>query len=87
MIPTIETIVEGLVAGTYTKQQAIGWLYLHAEEAYRGLRDDFAAAALQGMLAYPGDERGGNAHTNSTPLDCANAAYAYADAMLAERAK
>lgn len=51
MIPTIEDIVEGLLAGTITKQQAIEWLHQHAEGAYVTLRDEFAAAALTGILS------------------------------------
>lgn len=51
----------------------------------RDIRDLFAAAALQGMLAYPGDNQGGSAHNNSTPERNAQAAYDYADAMLDER--
>jgi len=30
VIPSIEDIIEGLLAGTYTKAQAIAWLYQHA---------------------------------------------------------
>lgn len=51
------------------------------------LRDYFAAAAMQGCLAYsyvcPAK---GNYHENSDPEGVAKSAYAYADAMLAERA-
>jgi len=83
MIPTIETIVEGLIDGTYSKQQAIGWLYLHSEEAYRGLRDDFAAAALQGLASVP---VGNTGDKEVIGFDSVRA-YQYADAMLAERAK
>lgn len=43
------------------------------------LRDMFAGSALQGMLAA--------AHAGSSAQECAEAAYAIADAMLAERAK
>jgi hypothetical protein len=51
------------------------------------LRDDFAIAALQGILAYPGCEMRGSHHNNNTPDGVAAMAYGYADAMLAERAK
>jgi hypothetical protein len=51
VIPTIETIVEDLAAGKITKQQAIQWLQQHAEDAGRDMRDEFAANALQGLLA------------------------------------
>lgn len=49
------------------------------------LRDDIAMHALQGLLAYTGDESRGNYHTNSTPADTAEMAYRYADAMLEAR--
>lgn len=51
------------------------------------LLDDFAIAALQGILAWPGDEGSGSYHSNSDPKHTANMAYEYARAMLAERAK
>lgn len=47
--------------------------------ANEGLRDYFAAAALQGMLA--------DAEASGEPEIFANAAYMYADAMLKEREK
>lgn len=50
------------------------------------LRDYFAAKAMQGMLAYPGDTMRGSWHNNSAPHEVASAAYEYADAMLAGRA-
>jgi hypothetical protein len=49
------------------------------------LRDYFAAKALAGMLAYPGDESRGSDHNNSTPEYVALDAYVYADAMLRAR--
>lgn len=51
------------------------------------LRDYFAAKAMQGMLAYPGDERRGSHHNNNDAEGVSQMSYAYADAMLAERAK
>lgn len=51
------------------------------------LLDDFAIAALQGMLAWPGDEGNGSYHSNSDPKNTARIAYEYAQAMLAERKK
>jgi hypothetical protein len=51
------------------------------------LRDYFAAKAMQGMLAYPGDDSRGSHHNNNTPDGVASMAYSYAGAMLAERAK
>lgn len=43
------------------------------------LRDYFAAAIMQGLLACP--------NTDGTPEFFAQSAYGFADAMLAERAK
>ena len=45
------------------------------------LRDYFAAAALQGLLAFP------NAHPSVSSGDYAKLAYKNADAMLKERAR
>lgn len=58
-------------------------------EAYKGmtLRDYFAAKAMQGMLAYPGDTTMGSHHNNNDAKGVAKVAYQYADAMLDERAK
>ncbi|WP_236222290.1 hypothetical protein [Pseudomonas asiatica] len=57
--------------------------------AYPGmnLRDYFATKALQGLLAWPGDEGSGSYHSNSDPAHTASMAYEYADAMLAARVK
>lgn len=79
MIPTIETIVEGLLDGTFEKWRAINLLHQHAENAGRDLRDDFAACALQGLLA--------SEDAPNTFEVYAKGAYRYADAMLAERIK
>ena len=49
------------------------------------LRDYFAAAALTGILSYPGGEGNGSAYTNNTPAGVAESAYCYADAMIAAR--
>ncbi|MBS7559957.1 hypothetical protein KHO49_16565 [Pseudomonas sp. RC4D1] len=49
------------------------------------LRDHFAAKALQGLLAWPGDDSNGSYHSNSDPGHTASMAYEYADAMLAAR--
>lgn len=76
MIPTIETIVEDLAAGTISKQQAIAWLHAHAADAANDLRDHFAALAMQGMLAN---------NWNTNYADWAEHAYKMADAMLAAR--
>ena len=47
---------------------------------YLTLRDQFAMAALTGLIAYPRDCAGGN-----TPLAFGKRAYEYADAMLKAR--
>lgn len=49
------------------------------------MRDYFAAKAMQGMLAYPGDKERGNHHNNNTPNGIANMAFVIADAMLRVR--
>lgn len=77
MIPTIETIVDDLAAGLITKQQAIAWLYAHAEDAGSDLRDHFASQALIGWWKIEG----------STYEQDAKSAYAMADAMLVERGR
>lgn len=51
------------------------------------VRDYFAAKAMQGMLAYPGDALRGSHHNNNDEEGVAQMSYAYADAMLAARAK
>ena len=51
------------------------------------LRDYFAAKAMQGMLAYPGDEQRGSHHNNNDYDGVSSMAYAYADAMLEARNK
>lgn len=55
-----------------------------APEDYPGLtkRDAFAMAAMQGVLANPGDERNGNSINNGTPDGVADFAIAHADALL-----
>lgn len=51
------------------------------------LRDDIAMHALQGLLAWPGDEGSGSYHSNSDPAHTASMAYEYADAMMKARGK
>lgn len=58
----------------------------HLDFAGMTLRDYFAAAALQGMLAYYNKDSG-DFHTNSSFEKNAEYAYQQADAMLAQRAK
>lgn len=73
MIPTIEQIVERLLAGEITKQQALGWLNQHAEDAGYCLRDEFAGRAMQAAM------------DGSSPQFVAIEAYKFADAMLLAR--
>ena len=51
------------------------------------LRDYFAAKAMQGMLSNAEMMHDDNGHRNNTFANYAAAAYAQADAMLAERSK
>lgn len=85
MIPTIETIVADLLAGTITKEQAIAWLNQHAEGADQELRDCFAMQAMQGVIVTcAADTRlPGQSHAEYF----ARLAYEQADAMLKERRK
>jgi hypothetical protein len=60
---------------------------MHAELGMT-LRDYFAAAALQGLLAYSHvNPMRGNYHENNSSEGAATASFQYADAMLAARAK
>ncbi len=77
MIPPIEAIVDDLLGGRVTKQQAITYLLVHAEEAGRDFRDDCAIAALKGIVDNDG----------YTPEMAAREAYEVADAMLMVRAE
>lgn len=56
-----------------------------AYESGMPLRDYFAAKAMQGMLAYPGDKERGSHHNNNTPDGIAKMAYDIANAMLRAR--
>jgi hypothetical protein len=85
LIPTIEQIVEDLLAGTISRRQAIGWLHQHAEGAANELRDMFACAALQGMLGNSYNDGVNKPLSVATNLDMAEMAYAQADAMLKRR--
>lgn len=79
MIPSIETIVEDLVAGKITKSQAVTWLHAHAEGAANDLRDQFAAAALPELIREALD-------LNHVKWDAtAGHAYIIADAMMEAR--
>lgn len=80
MIPTIETIVEDLLSGAITKQQAIGWLYQHAEDAGFSLRDEFAASVIGHLVC-------SEMRQDFTTENDARYAYDVADAMIAARNK
>ncbi len=90
MIPTIEQIIEDLVAGTISKSQAITWLYEHAEGSANNLRDHFAGQAMQGLITC---ECG--LHDSAFSMkdgftiieNYAFCAYDYADAMIKARDK
>jgi hypothetical protein len=51
MIPSIETIIEDLIAGNITKAQAITWLYQHAEGSANEVRDMFAGQVCAAMVS------------------------------------
>jgi hypothetical protein len=83
MIPTIETIIADLLAGTLDRGQAVNWLNMHAEGSANDLRDHFAGLAMQGLLASPRPPVPGSI----TGEVISDHAYKVADSMLAERAK
>jgi len=81
MIPTYEDILNAIAkAFRVTPEIAAHWL---TEHVGIGMRDEFAMAALTGLFSVqylPNEGR--------PPLErVVEAAYKYADAMLAERAK
>lgn len=80
MIPSIETIVEDVVAGRITKSQAVTWLYAHAEGAANELRDHFAASALPTVINLSHNRDG-----SWDAVAASVAAYAVADAMMEAR--
>lgn len=85
MIPTIEQIVEDLIAGVVTARQAIGWLHQHAELASNELRDMFACAALQGLLANSFNDGVNQPLSLTSFAKTAELAYKQADEMLKRR--
>lgn len=95
MIPTIEQIIDDLMAGVITKSQAVTWLLQHSETAHADLRDHFAGLAMQGMMVDVNDRIKKEALTtdirylsdaiNNIRNNSARSAYAIADAMLAAR--
>lgn len=88
MIPTIENIIEGLMDGSYTKEQAIAWLEVHASGPIGDLRDDFASKAMQSLIGNPTITSGLREPVPLNAFDeTARGAYLFANAMLKERAK
>lgn len=85
MIPSIETIINNLLDGIYSKAEALQWIMKHKELARNegaeidGLRDHFAAQALPFCLA----EFGGNSDDQQ---EYHIAAYQIADKMIKQRA-
>lgn len=101
MIPGIEEILHGLLAGKYTEEQCVAWINAHIELAADrdGLRDHFAAQAMQARLtAGWSSPQPTNAAYRTWRADqpagadesynvyIAAEAYAAAEAMLAARA-
>lgn len=80
MIPTIEQIIEDLMAGVITKSQAVSWLNQHAADAHADLRDHFAGLAMntlpEQLLKYPQTDRF---------INIADHCYKQADAMMKAR--
>lgn len=77
MIPTLDEIIAGLLAGNFTKEQAQAWIDEHIALAVQANdhRAMFAAAALEGRLA-------AGVRPPSKPslaVEC----FEYADAMVA----
>ena len=85
MIPSIESIVEMLIAGECTAQQAIAWIAQHMENA--DLRDQFAGLAMQGDMASQSSDTGEwRSEVATEYLDIrAKFFYRFADAMLKAR--
>lgn len=59
MIPSIEEILAGLLAGNYTLEQSAAWIYRHQEMAAeagdaKAVRLQIAAMAMQGLLSKQG---------------------------------
>lgn len=78
MIPSIETIVEDLVAGRIAKIQAVLLLQAHAEGATNELRDHFASQVIAGIMAHSH-----SAYQDANDLSAG--AYIFADAMMEAR--
>lgn len=77
MIPTIEDIVDGLLAGRYSREQAIEWLRLHEDEPPNQSREYAAMLIMAGYVSHPNIEK-------LTFAEVASDAVNAADALLAE---
>lgn len=82
MIPTIESIVEMLIAHECTAQDALRWIGIHMENS--DLRDHFAAKAMQN-LAIPAIYNIVANDTEDGDALVAKRAYEIADQMLKAR--
>jgi phosphoserine phosphatase len=49
VIPTVDNIVDGLIAGTMNRDEAISWIHAHIDGAQD--RDELAALAMNGLMA------------------------------------
>jgi hypothetical protein len=82
-IPTIAETLDGLLAGGYTREQALVWIDQHIAAAIAAAadRDTFAAQTIQALMAdrrFLQDAR----NSGADPFDAvATAAYAMADSM------
>jgi hypothetical protein len=86
-IPTIPDILDGIAAGTCTREQGLVWIDLHVGEAVQAAADldVFAGRAMQALMA---DREFLQAATNAgadCPARIAAAAYAQATAMINAR--
>lgn len=81
MIPGIEEILSMLMLGQIDQQQALAWIERHLETVAEteGMRDHFAALAMQGAFTSPIDSSAEGKEY------IAMHAYAMADAMLKAR--
>lgn len=80
MIPSIEDILSDLMNIRITFKQALAWIQQHIElgQENADLRDHFAAAAMQGLLA-------ADVKFTISASDISSSAYLHADAMLKAR--
>lgn len=80
---TIDEIIDGLITGRYSREQAIAWIDAHIDAVPDGLRDHFAGLAMSSVMAH-NPATGQCAQVSDFP-ECAKCAYAMADAMLEAR--